>query len=248
MHPLVKGAAAAAVLTALGGLARPDPAPSLAVHAPPAPPAGVDGLPALCGSGMLPEGPVCLRIPEPSARAAATPHPSLRGEEGIPRSPDRPADPARYRYPVAGTRVLGGFDVSAAPAGVRVAATSSEPVKLIALDGQEGLAEVVFAADRDGAAVVATYHLVREGERARGYLLVHGHLDHLAPGLAAGAMLAEGAELGAAAREAAASISLEARQVRDIATASRKGAIDERQLTASSFAVPIDLRDVLPLR
>lgn len=144
--------------------------------------------------------------------------------------------------------MLGGFDVSAEPAGVRIAAAPGEPVKLIALDGQEGLAEVVFAADRAGAATIATYHLVREGERARGYLLVHGNLARLAPGLAAGAMLAEGTELGAAASVEPASISLEARQVRDGATASRKGALDERLLTASSFAVPIDLRDVLPLQ
>src|SRR5262245_38611694 len=124
MHPLVRGAAAVAVLSALGSLDR---------DVPPAPPAatpagqarGVDGLPAPCSPGTLPEGPVCLRIPgeEEAARLALEADPpdpvparSSLGFEQIPRRPERPADPAGYVYPV-GTperppRVLGGLEGS----------------------------------------------------------------------------------------------------------------------------------------
>src|SRR3954466_1262645 len=128
MHPLVKGAAAIAVLTALGSLDQgspPPPPPAVA----PASARGVDGLPALCGPGSLPEGPVCVRVPPPDAppRAELGRRSSVAGgDESIPRRPDRPADPDRYRYPVEGQRVLGGFDVGAAPQGIRISASPGE--------------------------------------------------------------------------------------------------------------------------
>src|SRR5262245_41520861 len=120
MHPLVKGAAAVAVLTALGSLdqgAPPPPPPPLA-----APPSerGVDGLPALCDREALPEGPVCVRIPPPSAPPKEPLARRGSAAESIPRRPDRSPDPASYRYPVEGQRVLGGFDVSETPQGVRL--------------------------------------------------------------------------------------------------------------------------------
>jgi len=248
MHPLVKGAAAVAVLTALGGLDHGSPPPPRVVEAP-AKARGVDGLPALCAKGTLPEGPVCVRIPaedEASARPADLGR-ARRAEEAIPRRPDRPADPARYRYPVEGQQVLGGFDVGATPQGVRLAAAPGETIKLVALDHQDGPAEVVFVADRPGAAAVATRHAVREGERTRVILLVFGHLDHVAPGLAVGAKLEAGAAIGFAAPKPPTEISLEARQVRESAAA-KAGPLDEKRLTDTSLAIPIDLRNVLATR
>src|SRR5690349_5151120 len=101
MHPLVRGAAAAAVLTALGGLDRdrPDPAPAVV---PPAQAKGVDGFPAPCGPGTLPEGPVCVRVPGAPEPAASPPGPgdreprSLGALDRIPRRPERSADAAAY--------------------------------------------------------------------------------------------------------------------------------------------------------
>ena len=90
-------------------------------------------------------------------------------------------------------------------------------------------------------------HVVREGERTRAYLVIYGHLDHVAKGLAASAKLEPGAALGVASPAPPAEISLEARQVRESAAA-KAGPIDDKRLTDPALAIPIDLRDVLPLR
>jgi len=253
MHALVRGAAAVAVLTALGSLDRGRPAPAPVVMAPSAA-TGVDGLPALCGTGTLPEGPVCLRIPqeqnrrlgEPMARAA-------QAGDQIPRRPDRPADPASYRYPVGSAerapRVLSGFEAGQVQddGGVRLAAQPGEQVTLVGLEQQEGPAEVVFAGEREGQ-TVATLHRVREGERLRSYILIHGGLERLAPGVSVGAQLDPGATLGHAGVDMARgliTITLAARQLREGASLA---ALDKKRLTDAAISIPIDLRNVLPAR
>lgn len=257
MHPLVKAAASVAVLTALGSLDR-GPRPRAAPIAPPAAARGVDGLPALCGPGTLPEGPVCVRIPVEGA-PAATSLPTVNdvGRSGtagerVPRRPDRPEDAARYRYPVGpgerAPKVLSSFEGERGGRGVEIAATPGEKVTLVALEGQEGQAEVVFAGDRDGALAVATRHEVRTGGEVRSYLLIHGGLERLEQGVAEGARLDAGAALGHAPIVNGGhliTIGLEARQVRGGATL---GIVDEKRLVDSSVSVPIDLRNVLPLR
>ncbi len=258
MHPLVKAAASVAVLTALGSLDR-GPRPRAAPIAPPAAAArGVDGLPALCGPGTLPEGPVCVRIPiEGAPLATSLPTVNDMGRSGtagerVPRRPDRPEEAARYRYPVGlgerGPRVLGAFEGERGGHGVEIAATPGEKVTLVALEGQEGPAEVVFAGDRDSALAVATRHDVREGAELRRYLLIHSGLERLEQGLAEGARLEAGATLGHVPVSAGGhliTLNVEARQVRAGATL---GTVDEKRLADSSVSVPIDLRNVLPLR
>ena len=254
MHPLVKAAASVAVLTALGSLDR-GPRPRAAPIAPPAAARGVDGLPALCGPSTLPEGPACVRIPVEGATTATTlPTVNDLGRSGtigerVPRRPDRPEDAARYRFPVGlgerAPRVLSAFE---GERGLEVAATPGEKVTLVGLEGQEGPAEVVFAGDRDGALAVATRHEVRGGPELRSYLLIHGGLERLEQSVAEGARLEPGAALGHAPITAGGhliTISLEARQVRGGATL---GTMDEKRLVDSSLSVPIDLRNVLPLR
>jgi hypothetical protein len=256
MHPLVKAAASVAVLTALGSLDRGPKAPPLPVAAPAAA-QGVDGLPALCGPGTLPEGPVCVRIPvdgAPALVARPVNEPGRAGTLGdsVPRRPDRPEDASRYRYPVGkaerAPRVIGAF--AGAPGGaVELAVTPGEKVTLVALEGQEGQAEVVFAGERGGDLVVATRHDVREGPDLRSYLLIHGALERLEQGIAEGAHLEPGAALGHAAVVVAGghlvTITLEARQVRAGAVL---GTMDEKRLADSAVSVPIDLRNVLPRR
>jgi hypothetical protein len=256
MHPLVKAAASVAVLTALGSLDR-GPAPLAAPIAAPSAARGVDGLPALCGPGTLPEGPVCVRIPAEGAAEIASRPVNDVGRSGtagerVPRRPDRPEAAALYRYPVGvgerAPKVLGAFEGERGGRGLEIAATPGEKVKLVALEGQEGPAEVVFAGERGGALVVATRHDVREGAELHRYLLIHGALDRLEPGLAEGARLEPGAALGYAAIAAGGhliTITLEARQVR---AGAALGTMDEKRLADSSVSVPIDLRNVLPLR
>lgn len=255
MHPLVRGAAAAAVLTALGSLDRRAPEPPRGV-APSAEMRGVDGLPAPCSPGTLPEGPVCVRIPEEVEK------PPLEGEmprpvgrsgvdaDRIARRPDRPADPAAYSYPVGGDRaprILGGGrerGVESDLPGLHIAARPGEKVVLLALDHQEGQAEIVHVGDVFGPTVVTRHH-VEDGGQKRDVLLFHGRLDRVEPSLAAGAKLEAGAALGFA-REGNGGglieIYLEARVLREGA------AIDPKKLTDASIALPIDPRDVLPPR
>jgi hypothetical protein len=257
MHPLVKAAASVAVLTALGSLDR-GPKPRPAPIAAPSAARGVDGLPALCGPCTLPEGPVCVRIPVEGAAPVVSRPVNDVGRSGtagerVPRRPDRPEDAARYLYPVGSAerapRVMGAFDGERGGHGVDLAVRPAEKVTLVALEGQEGPAEVVFAGERDDALVVATRHDVREGAELRSYLLIHGALERLEQGVAEGARLTPGATLGYAAVVVAGghlvTISLEARQVRAGATL---GTMDAKRLADSSVSVPIDLRNVLPLR
>lgn len=260
MHPLVRGAGAAAVLTALGSFDRGalEPPPSVT---PAAEVRGVDGLPAPCGKGTLPEGPVCVRIPGEDEIAAAQLAPARLEDTGgrpptasdrIPRRPDRPADPAAYVYPVgersSGSpskplRMMGGLDQP----GVRLVVRPGEKVLLVALEHQVGPAEVVYAGDLVGRTVV-TAHVVEEGARRRTVLLLHGGLDHAAPGVVQGAKLEAGAELGAARTDLGAGlidVYLEAREVREGA---RLDAADSKRLLDGAVGVPTDVRNVLPLR
>ena len=61
----------------------------------------------------------------------------------------------------------------------------ARPSPLVPLEHQEGDAEVVFVGPLFGTTVI-TRHTVREGGQLRDYLLLFGHLDAPAPGLAAG--------------------------------------------------------------
>jgi hypothetical protein len=258
MHPLARGATAAAVFAALAGLDRPSPSRPRSAAPPVA--SGVSGMPAPCAPGTLPEGPVCVRIPGAaevaSARASAHLGPApQRGEvpfERIPRMPERPADPAAYVYPagaeaadggVTGPRILAGVERP----GIRVAVRPNERVRALALEGQVGPAEVVFAGDLYGVTVVTAHTLEGTG-RKHVVLLFHGALDHAAPGVVAGAKLDAGADLGFARTDLKAGlidVYFEAREVRDGA---KLDGADGRRLTDASVSVATDLRNVLPLR
>ena len=172
--------------------------------------------------------------------------------ERVPRRPDRPEDAALYRYPVGvgerAPRVVSPFDGATGGHGVEIATTPGEKVALVALDGQESPAEVVFAGDSEGALAVATLHAVREGGEVRRYLLIHRGLERLEQSVAEGAKIEAGATLGHAPIVNGGrliTINLEARQVRSGAAL---GTMDEKRLADAAVSVPIDLRNVLPRR
>ncbi|MFO0758873.1 MAG: hypothetical protein U0359_20440 [Byssovorax sp.] len=255
MHPLVKAAAAVAVLSALGSLDRGPRVPPPAV-VPPAQARGVNGMAALCPAGTLPEGPMCLPLPQDEAPAGPdlAPGRPARTSAEIPRRPDRPADPAQYLYPLGSAehppRIARGFGKDRDEPGIVLAARPGEPVRAVTLDQQEGEAELIFAGERPGQGLTAvTSHLVREGGQLRAYLLFYGNLDHLAPDLAVGAPIEPGATLGAAAIHRAsqgiAEITLEARQLRE---GEKVEGLDAARLFGPTFGVPVDLRNLLPLR
>lgn len=262
MHPLVRGAAAAAIFTALGSFDRRAPEPVRGA-APVEQVRGVDGLPAPCQPGTLPEGPVCVRVPEagestkPSLEADP---PRLVGRSGvdadrIARRPERSADPSAYLYPVGGIdrapRILGGGGLPrtvSRPAsdlpGLHIAARPGEKVVLLALDHQDGAAEIVHVGDVFGTTVVTRHH-VDDGVKKREYLVFHGRIDRADPKLEVGAKLEAGSTLGFARSDnggGLVEIYVEVRLVREGAS------LDPKKLTDASAALPIDPRDVLPLR
>jgi hypothetical protein len=258
MHPLVRGAAAAAVFTALGSVDRTAPPPPPG-EAPATEVRGVDGLPAPCQPGTLPEGPVCIRVPteaeagrvrlEADARNQKAPAGGRTGVEAdrIARRPERPADPAAYLYPIGGARpprILGVADGRDDLPGLHLAARPGEKVVALALDQQDGPAEVVLVGELFGPTVV-TRHDVTSGGRTRTYLLFQGRLDRAEAGLAAGAKVVADAILGYARAGNGGGlieVYVEARLLREGA------AVDPRKLTDAATAVPVDVRDVLPLR
>ncbi|WP_437674683.1 M23 family metallopeptidase [Sorangium sp. So ce131] len=286
--PLVRGAAASALLLALGGLA--DPAPPAPSVVPQAAARGAAGAAAPCGPRTVPEGAACIPLPAPGAPLAAGGAAALSGLAGagargqaqaqagtvehIPRRPERPASAAAYMFPVGAPEQPPGFllvedgapQAGAPPqgapvaaigaarpeppswaGGVDLAAARGERVVSVQLDGQEGKAEVLFVGELAGI-TVATVHAVREGDRARRYVVLHGHLDRPGPGVVAGARLDPGDVVGYAGDTGSPGLvrlHLEARQLRESA---RPSDLDPKRVTDAAVTVPCDLRNVLPRR
>lgn len=260
VHPLVKGAVVAAALS-LAGLAvrRTPPAPAPAPAEPSAPgtvaPAALTQLP--CPERHLPEGRACVPLPDLDDRAPEPGGAQLerrsRGAlfEVIPRKPDRPADPEAFSYPLTDEPLfLRGFDDPASeqsPVALELSGVRGEPVAALSLDGQEGATEVAASGRAIGTTVV-TRHTLPSPSGPRTVLLVHGHLEAIAPDLAVGAKLRAGDLLGFvgdSGRPGVVSLYLEARVVR--AEIDPAGLSLERLLEPAT-SVPTDARNVLPVR
>ena len=181
-------------------------------------------LSAPCPAGTLPDGDVCVRLPgdeaDPGedALAAENAHRERTGRwtiyEQIPRLPDRPASYDAYVYPVppglpGGRYVVSGYDLdrpddsqrrgrklhAVGHGGVDLPDPRGTPVMLVPLEHQVGDADVIYVGPLIGTTVV-TRHTVREGGRLRDYVLLFGHLDAPAAGLAAGKALKGGEQIG----------------------------------------------------
>lgn len=284
--PLVRGAAASALVLALGGLDAPEPSEPAA--APPAAAQADAATAARCGPRAVPEGAACIPLPAPGAPLAeggaaarfgsvgarpdaAGARSSVQAVEHIPRRPDRPASAAAYAFPIGGpdqpprfllvedAATQAGAAISVAAVGdgrpeppswirgVDLAATRGDRVVALELERQEGKAEVAFVGELFGV-TVATVHAVREGDRVRKVVLLHGHLDRPGPGVVAGARLEAGDVVGYAGDSGSPGLvrlHLEARQLREGA---RLPEGDPKRLLDAAVTVPCDLRNVLPRR
>jgi murein DD-endopeptidase MepM/ murein hydrolase activator NlpD len=229
----------------------------------------------LCPRGTLPDGDACVRLPSaddsaPDAPPAANAHFDKAGRwivyDQIPRRPDRPADYDAYRYPIppgipGGHYVLSGYDLDKPDESQRRGATLShvghggvdlpqrkgEPVRMVALDHQQGPSEVIYTGPLFGTTVL-TRQTVREAGELRDYVLLYGHLDAIAPGVVKGKRLEEGdlvAFVGDTGSPELVHLHLEARRVRDGLDLARydAGAIIRNEVT-----VVCDPRNVLPLK
>ncbi len=229
-----------------------------------------------CPAGTLPDNEVCVRLggvaeDGPLAPAQANAHREKSGRwatyEQIPKLPDRPADYDSYRYPIppglpGGHYVVSGYDLDrpnesqrrgrtlrhVGHGGVDLPQTKGTPVKLVALEHQEGDAEVLYTGPLFGLTVV-TRHTLREGGRPRDYAVLFGHLDSIAAGVTAGATLGDGALVGTVGDSGSPSLvhlHLEIRRVHeglDLAHVAGGPAV-----LGESVSTVCDPRNVLPLK
>lgn len=247
MDPLVKAAAFAATALSLALLVMPGRKAELRVGAPTDGPAKSASWSSVCGPGTLPDGDQCVPVPI-AASSVEDGRTRVRALDHIPRRPDRPADYARYRYPLVPRRV-DPADTNANERSVTSLSLRAQPgseVRSIALEGQEGDAQVVFVGTLRGNTVVS-HHRVREAGGVRDYLLVLGELESTTPGLAPGAPLPANLVLGSLAsrsEQGEPSLFLAVRRLR---SGYDMTALQGEDLLASGRTIGSDPRNVLPL-
>jgi murein DD-endopeptidase MepM/ murein hydrolase activator NlpD len=212
------------------------------------------------------------RLGAPDPESSLNTHRDVAGRwivyDEIPRRPERPDAYEAYRYPVpcegrlqGKSCVVSGYDLDRSDdqqrrahrlrqvghGAVDLAAARGTPVVTVALEHQEGDAEVVYVGSLFGTTVVAR-HSLREGGRLRDYLVLFGHLDAAAPGLRPGGVLREGDVVGFVGDSGSPGLvhlHLEVRRVRDGLDASR---LAPAALVDGAVSVVCDPRNVLPLR
>lgn len=227
MHALVRGAIGAAALGALAALA------SIELERTPAPARAPvrSAFRADCPPRTVPDGAACAPLPavaDGPVRATADAH------ERIARRPERPEALERYVAPFGAVAArLDGDGAFVFPGA------QGRAVHAILLEHQEGEAELRFAGDLEGPAII-TLHTVHEGGRARRYVVALTGLRDLAPNLLAGSSVGEGDRLGTAD----ASPRLETRQLRDGVDPER---VAPKKLLANSVSVATDPRNVFRL-
>lgn len=230
--------------------------------------------PALCPADTLPIDGLCLAMrsdaledasPEMQSNAHTDRAGNLVVYEHIPRRPDLPANYDSYLYPTepwGGQTVSSGYDLGRSDmqqrrghalravghGGVDLPQERGAPVRALALRGQQGDAEVLYAGPLFGNTVVLL-HIVRDGENTRSLLALHGHLDTIAPGLRRHQSVAATSLLGTVGDSGAEGIvhlHYEIRMLRPgINPARLEGPMS---YVAQDNSVPCDPRNVLPMR
>lgn len=229
-----------------------------------------------CPVGTAPDNDACVHLTRgaddgPLAPSQANSHREKSGRwtqyEQIPRLPDRTADYDAYRYPIqpgmpGGHYVVSGYDLDrpdehqrrgrtlshVGHGGVDLPQVKGAPVKMVALDHQEGDAEVIFTGGLFGTTVL-TRHTLREGGRLRDYVVLFGHLDSIAAGISAGVTLKDGDLVGGVGDTGSPQLvhlHLEVRRVREGIDLAKVPA--GAQIVADSVSVVCDPRNVLPLK
>jgi murein DD-endopeptidase MepM/ murein hydrolase activator NlpD len=241
----------------------------------PLPPKPNDALDlAQCPPGTLQDALWCVPVPQPGAPegealvAERNVHRTRSGAwteyEQIPRRPDRPRDYSLFRYPVqplAGQSLLmSGYDLNlpddsqrrgsrlkaVGHGGIDLAQHRGAEVHLVALEHQQGPAEVLYVGWLFGNTVVTLHH-IHEAGAERDYLVLYGHLERAATGLDVGALVDDGAIVGYVGDSdspGAIHLHLELRQIRS--------GVEARLLAPSEIVdnartVACDPRNLLPL-
>jgi murein DD-endopeptidase MepM/ murein hydrolase activator NlpD len=227
-----------------------------------------------CPAGTFPDNGACVHLEEDDEGEAISLQNAHRERSGkwvlyeqIPRRPDRPSDYDLYKYPIppglpGGHAVISGYDLdrpdetqrrgrtlhAVGHGGVDLPQARGTPVAMIALDHQQGDAEVVYTGPLFGNTVV-TRHTLHEGGGLRDYILLFGHLDAIAPGLSKGQTVHVGDVVGVVGDTGSPELihlHLEARRVREGVDVS--AVATPNALLAAEVSVVCDPRNVLPLR
>jgi murein DD-endopeptidase MepM/ murein hydrolase activator NlpD len=229
----------------------------------------------VCPRGTAPDNGACIHLTAsddgPVAEAQANTHRDRSGRwttyEQIPRLPERPADYDAYRYPIppglpGGHYVISGYDLDQPDAkqrrgsrlrhvghgAVDLPQAKGTPIHMIALEHQEGDAEVLYTGRLFGTTIL-TRHTLREGGRLRDYVMVLGHLDSVAPGVAPGVTIKEGQLVGTVGDSGSprlVHLHLEIRRVREGVDLARVPA--GPPMIGEAVTVVCDPRNVLPLK
>jgi len=232
-----------------------------------------------CPAGTLADNDVCVHIPqdtdegEPDSPISPNAHRDRSGRwaryDQIPRRPDRPADYDAYQYPIppglpGGHSVVSGYDLdrpdpsqrrgpsihAVGHGGVDLPQAKGTPIRMVPLEHQQGDADVLYTGFYFGTTVM-TRQTVREAGRVRDYVVIFGHLDAVAPGVAAGKTLANGDMLGFVGDTGSKELvhlHYETRRVRDGVDTMKRAAAGPAFLVDDSVSVVCDPRNVLPLR
>lgn len=229
-----------------------------------------------CPAGTAPDNGACVHLLRGDADGPLAPslpnaHRNKQGHwteyEQIPRLPDRPSDYDAYRYPIPpglpnGHHVVSGYDLDrpdpqqrrgrtlshVGHGGVDLPQTKGTPVRNVALEHQEGDAEVLYTGPLFGTTVLL-HHTLREGGRLREYLVLFGHLDSVAPGLAPSMAIRDGDIVGTVGDTGSPELvhlHYEVRRVREGIDVTKIPA--GGQLVSESVSVVCDPRNVLPLK
>ncbi|HQP34456.1 MAG TPA: M23 family metallopeptidase [Polyangiaceae bacterium] len=276
MDPLARASVATAALTALSAAAAPsDPAHRTVTVVRTSPTLASD-MSAVCPAGTLPDFDQCIPIPDDVPTGSSLDlvgernvHRDRSGRwityEQIPKLPERPADYDAYRYPVpppeSGHFAVSGYDLDrpdneqrrgsrlshTGHGAVDLMHTRGTEVRTLPLEHQQGDAEVLFVGKLFGISVV-TRHTLREGGRLRDYIVLYGHLDASAEGIAPGMIAREGDLLGYVGdtgSEGIVHLHLEVRQVRDNIDPAD---LRNQNVVRNQTTIPCDPRNVLPLK
>jgi len=199
---------------------------------------------------MLLDNSVCVPAPASSPAEPGEPN-SIRNwqiYDRLPRRPDRPSDPRRYRWPVPS---IAAFDPSPFTAEGAVALDAllldvpdGTSVTALGLEQQRGKVHVLYTGPSVGLTVV-TEHRVLEGTREQIYLVLVGNLR--AVSTRAGARLDPGAPIGTvgdSAAEGRTGLHVEVRRLRQGEDVRALGPDDFRN---RAHTIACDARNVLRL-
>jgi len=250
VSPLVRAGIAAAVLAAIAAAVDRPLAPVLVTaDGPAANSAGAATLLRPCPPGSLLDNQVCVPVPAPSSSEdTAGAVGNWQIYDRLPRRPDRPADPRRYRWPVTAVAAFDPSPLGAAGAipldALLLVAPIATPVTAPSLEHQRGKAAVLYSGPLIGQTVV-TEHRVLEGTQEQLYVALVGNLASIAT--RAGVELDARAKLGTvgdSARRGVSGLHLEIRRVRQ--------GVDVRALQPDEFrsrahTIACDARNVLAL-